>query len=158
MPRKREKSKGTEGQRELADRPDVAPVRDRRKPTVGLCGFLMWDFSLLTQGYITKSTVRICPFVKILNFCFCFCFFFPLLACWCCVGAMSEKQKKKKTTPLGRQCPASRASIRVWHMSDTDTSPKMACRCNRFTWSSPKWLISWPILWFFFLLWLALPV
>ena len=41
MPRKREKSKGTEGQRELADRPDVAPVRDRRKPTVGLCGFLM---------------------------------------------------------------------------------------------------------------------
>ena len=32
MPRKREKSKGTEGQRELADRPDVAPVRDRRKP------------------------------------------------------------------------------------------------------------------------------
>ena len=82
------------GQRELANLPNVVPMRDRvqrvaskGKSTVGLCGFLIFShFSLLTQGYITKSMVRISPSVKILIFFF---------HCWH-VDAVSEKRKKKK--------------------------------------------------------------
>ena len=64
--------------------------------------------------------------------------FFPLLACRSRVGAIrshvkavSEKQKKKKKETLaGHRNQASRTRTGVRHVSDTDTTPKMACPCN----------------------------
>ena len=73
-------------------------------------------------------------------------FFSSLLACQKCrsrVGAVSEpcrrrvgvcrrneKKKKKKRTHAGHRNPASRTRSGVRHVSDTDTTPKMACPCN----------------------------
>ena len=49
-------------------------------------------------GYITKSTIMICPFVKIYDFLF---FFFLLLACPLCQSRVEEaKNKNKKRTLL----------------------------------------------------------
>ena len=67
-----------------------------------------------------------------------FSFFFPLLACRSRVGAIrsrvkavSEKRKKKKKETLaGHRNPASRTRTGVRHVSDTHTTPKMACPCN----------------------------
>ena len=52
-----------------------------------------------------------------------------------CVGAASArvremKKKKKKRTLAGHRNPASRTRSGVRHVSDTDTTPKMACPCN----------------------------
>ena len=56
-----------------------------------------------------------------------------------CVGAVSaprrrlsekRKKKKKKRTLAGHRNPASRTRSGVRHVSDTDTTPKMACPCN----------------------------
>ena len=48
------------------------------------------------------------------------------------VGACrrNEKKKKKKRTLAGHRYPASRTRSGVRHVSDTDTTPKMACPCN----------------------------
>ena len=80
------------------------------------------SLSFFVLGYITKSTVMICPSVKICDF---LGFFFTIG-----VSTVSEKRKKEKRTPLGHWSLASRPCIRVRHVSDTGTSPKMACWCN----------------------------
>ena len=150
--RERERSEGTKGTastatiyraRRLADWPDLAPTRDRGQwaevrgrvelwvstfmvITSQTLSFFFLLFCFFVLGYITKSTVMICPMLKSVIF------FFSLLACPPCrsrISAMSEKRKKKKT-PLGHRSPVSHTSIRVWHMLDTGTSPKMACQCN----------------------------
>ena len=74
-----------------------------------------------------------------------FSFFSSLLACRkrrSRVGAVSEQcrrrvgacqrneKKKKKRTLAGHRNPASRTRSGVRHVSDTDTTPKMACPCN----------------------------
>ena len=61
-----------------------------------------------------------------------FCSFFFFFHCWCVhrIGALSKNRKKRKKTPLRHRSPASRAGIRVRHVSNTGTSPKIACRCN----------------------------
>ena len=90
----------------------ISPIQ-RRQGTEGseqregwVCGFHGNDFSLLTSytqdffvlGYITKSTVMICPSVKICEF-----FFFPifsLLACPLCpshYGVVSGKKKRHRS-------------------------------------------------------------
>ena len=73
---------------------------------------------------------------------FLFFFFFSLLACRTRrsrVGAVSEprrsrvgepKKKKKKRDTAGHRNPARRTRSGVGHVSDTDTTPKMACPCN----------------------------
>ena len=55
--------------------------------------------------------------------------------CWSRVGAAlarvgETKKKKKKRTLAGHQNPASCTRSGVRHVSDTDTTPKMACPCN----------------------------
>ena len=77
---------------ELADRPDLAPVRDRgqRQSSEGgwvenfRCGFLKMTSQTLNGffvlGYITTSMVLVSPSVKICDFLFFFLFFF--LHCW----------------------------------------------------------------------------
>ena len=121
---------------ELADRPDLAPKRDkgqwqRQQPgraevrgrVGGLrsenlrCGFR--DFSGLLFHKInvigkSKSVIS---------------FFFSPLACRSRVGE-AKKKKKKKETLAGHRNPASRTRSGVRHVSDTDTTPKMACPCN----------------------------
>ena len=51
-----------------------------------------------------------------------------------CVHAMSKlcwtSEKKKKKTLLGHWSLVCRMGIGVWHVSDTNTLPKMVCRCN----------------------------
>ena len=100
-------------------------------------------FALTFQGYheingIGKSTCQ--------NLCFfSFFFFFSLLACRTRrsrvgavseprrshVGAVSEnREKKKKRDTAGHRNPARRTRSGVQHVSDTDTTPKMACPCN----------------------------
>ena len=76
-----------------------------------------------------------------------FFFFFSLLACRTRrsrVGAVSEprrsrvgavsgnrkKKKKKKRDTAGHRNPARRTRSGVQHVSNTDTTPKMACLCN----------------------------
>ena len=71
-----------------------------------------------------------------------FHFFFSLLACRSriravrsrvkAVSAPSEKRikKKKNETLAGHRNQASRTRTGVQHISNTDTTPKMACPCN----------------------------
>ena len=91
---------------QLADRLDLAPASDR--------GQRQWQ-----RAEVRGQTSVI------------FFFFFSLLACWSRVRAVSEKQKKKKRETLaGHRNQASRTRTGVRHVSDTDTTPKMACPCN----------------------------
>ena len=70
-----------------------------------------------------------------------------------CVHAMSElcwkskkkkeKKKKRKETLLGRWSLASHISIGVRHVSDTNTLPKMVCRCNLASTSLIVWFLLW---------------
>ena len=56
-------------------------------------------------------------------------FFFTagvLKSCWSHV----REAKKKKKTLLGHWSPANHIGFGVRHVSDTDMSPKMVCRCN----------------------------
>ena len=69
--------------------------------------------------------VLVSPFIKICEF-----FFFSLLACRRHVEEAKKKKKKEKETLAGHQNPASRTRSSVRHVSDTDTTPKMACPCN----------------------------
>ena len=111
--RKRKRSRRRRRREEqLADRLDLAPASD--------------------GGQRQRAEVRGQTFVI-------FLFFFPLLACRSRVGAIrsrvkavSEKQKKKKKkeTLAGHRNQASRTRTGVQHVSDTNTTPKMACPCN----------------------------
>ena len=105
--------------------------------------------ALMFQGYheingIGKSTCQnLCFF-----FYFLFFFLFSLLACRTRrsrVGAMSEnRKKKKKRDTAGHRNPARRTRSGVRHVSDTDTTPKMACPCNlAFRTDAAKMALSW---------------
>ena len=47
-----------------------------------------------------------------------------------CQSRVGEGKKKKKETLAGHRNQASRTRTGVRHVSDTDTTPKMACPCN----------------------------
>ena len=108
---------------ELADRPDLAPARDRRQRQRSEGGWV----ENLRGGFLKICDIP--PFS---------------LHCWRVgrVGAASEpcrrrvgacrrnEKKKKKRTLARHRYPASRTRSGVRHVSDTDTMPKMACPCN----------------------------
>ena len=83
----------------LTDRPDLAPARDRGQRAEGglSCGFQLswwWLLRLLSffvLGYITKSTVMICPSVKICDFLGFFFYYWR-------VHRVGEAKKRKKDT------------------------------------------------------------
>ena len=108
--RKRKRSRRRR-EEQLADRLDLAPASDGGQ----------WQRQ---QAEVRGQTSVI------------FLFFFPLLACRSRVGAVSkpcrrsEKKKKKEETLAGHRNQASRTRTGVQHVSDTDTTPKMACPCN----------------------------
>ena len=107
--RKRKRSRRRRRREEqLADRLDLAPASDG--------GQRQWQ-----RAEVRGQTSVI------------FLFFFH---CWR-VGAASEpcesrvgEAKKKKETLAGHRNQASRTRTGVRHVSDTDTTPKMACPCN----------------------------
>ena len=112
-PRKRDqKGQGTVStSMELTDRPNLALVRDRgqrQRLEGGGVENLRCEFQL-----------SVCDFL----------FFFHY---WHVrrVEEARKKKKKKKNTLLGHQSPASCTNSGVRHMSDTNTSPKLACLCN----------------------------
>ena len=47
-----------------------------------------------------------------------------------CQSRVGEARKKRKETLAGHRNQASRTRTGVRHVSDTDTTPKMACPCN----------------------------
>ena len=47
-----------------------------------------------------------------------------------CRSRVGESKKKKKIDTAGHRNPARRPRSGVRHVSDTDTTPKMACPCN----------------------------
>ena len=103
---------------ELADRPNLAPARDRGQRQRSEGGWV----ENLRGGFLKICDIP--PF---------------FLHCWHVgrVGAASEpcrrrvgETKKKRRTLAGHQYPASRTRSGVRHVSDTDTTPKMACPCN----------------------------
>ena len=57
-------------------------------------------------------------------------------------GAVSEnREKKKKRDTAGHRNPARRTRSGVRHVSDTDTTPKMACPCNLVdTFNGMSWI------------------
>ena len=142
-PREREIGR-TEG-REHGDRARRSNSGEGRGQRQREGGFQLSDskLALMFQGYheineIGKSTCQ--------NLCFfSFFFFFSLLACRTRrsrvgavsephrsrVGAVSEnREKKKKKDTAGHRNPARRTRSGVRHVSNTDTTPKMACPCN----------------------------
>ena len=80
---------------ELADRPDLAPVRDRGQRQ-------QWaekrSEGLVVLGYITKSMVLVSPSVKICDFLFFFLFFFFCIV-QSCVKDSSRSEKDRQFTP-----------------------------------------------------------
>ena len=153
--RERERLEGTEGTvstttvygaRRLAGWPDLAPttVYGFQLSQYQTLNFHLWlsksvifcFFFFTARVSTSDSTVyrfstwdvgfKICDFLSF--------FFFSLLACRTCrsrVDTASEKPKKKRKKTLTRHGnPASRTRSGVQHVSDIDTTPKMACTCN----------------------------
>ena len=94
---------------ELADWPDLAPVRDRgqRQSSEGgwvenfKCGFLKMTSQNLNGffvlGYITTSMVLVSPSVKICDFLFFFLvLFFALLVCQTCQNCVKDSSRSEK--------------------------------------------------------------
>ena len=107
---------------EFTDRCDLAPARDRgqqRGQKEG--GLRTWEVGF------SKWFLRL----KIFDF----LFFSSLLVCRTRrshVGAASAhvEKKKKKRTLAGHRNPMSRTCSDVRHVSDINTTPKIACPCN----------------------------
>ena len=127
---------------ELADRLDLAPVKDKEQwQQVEVRGRVGWELEMWVSTFDLMTS-------QTLNLLFCFrvyhkingvgksiyqnLWFFFFIAgvsepCQCRI--VLEKWKKKKTL-FGHWSPASCTRSGVRHVSDTDMSPKMACSCN----------------------------
>ena len=83
---------------------------------------------------LVSPSVKICDFPS--SF---FLLFFSLLACWTCWSYVGEAKKEEEEEEEDTaRTPESSKSYRFWcptcvghqHVSNIDTTPKMACRCN----------------------------